>query len=111
AAFGVTIVYHNRNQRDDVPFRYVGSLKELAAEADVLLVATPGGGGTQRVVNADVLAALGPEGILVNVGRGSIVDEAALIRALERGEILSAGLDVYENEPQVPEALRAIENA
>lgn len=109
AGFGVTIVYHNRRPRDDVPFRYVGTLQELAAQADVLVIATPGGAGTHHAVNADVLAALGPQGILINIGRGSIVDEAALVGALERGDILSAGLDVFENEPQVPEALKAID--
>ncbi|MGV6876095.1 2-hydroxyacid dehydrogenase [Pseudochelatococcus sp. B33] len=111
AAFGVTIVYHNRNPRDDVPFRYIGTLEELAAAADVLVVATPGGDSTHHAVNAQVLTALGPEGILINIGRGSTVDEAALIGALERGEILSAGLDVFEDEPHVPEALKAIEQA
>lgn len=109
AAFGVTIVYHNRNPRDDVPYRYIGTLRELAEQADVLVVATPGGAGTHHAVNCEVLAALGRDGVLVNIGRGSIVDEAALVDALERDIILSAGLDVFEHEPRVPAALQAIE--
>lgn len=111
AAFGVDILYHNRNPRADVPFRYVATLTDLAAQADVLVVATPGGPGTHHAVSAGVLKALGPQGILINIGRGSIVDETALIGALERGDILTAGLDVFENEPQVPQALAAIERA
>lgn len=111
SAFGVTILYHNRSPRTDVPYRHVGSLKELAALADVLIVATPGGSATHHAVNADVLKTLGPEGILINIGRGSTVDEAALIAALQNGDILSAGLDVFEDEPRVPQALMAIEHA
>ncbi|MGI6246398.1 MAG: 2-hydroxyacid dehydrogenase [Pseudochelatococcus sp.] len=105
AAFDVTILYHNRNPRTDVPYRYVDTLKGLAEEADVLLVAAPGGEGTHRVVDAEVLAALGRDGILVNIGRGGIVDEQALIAALEQGVIRSAGLDVFADEPRVPQAL------
>ncbi|MFC0220793.1 2-hydroxyacid dehydrogenase [Pseudochelatococcus lubricantis] len=111
AAFGVTILYHNRQPRTDVPFRYVDSLKGLAGEADVLIVATPGGEGTRHAVDAEVLAALGSDGVLVNIGRGSVVDEVALIAALEQGAILSAGLDVFADEPRVPQALIDLDRA
>ena len=107
AAFGMSIAYTARNQRE-VPYRYVGSAKELAAEVDFLVVITPGGAATKHLINAEVLTALGKKGILVNVARGSVVDEAALIDALERGTIGGAGLDVFENEPNVPERLLAL---
>ena len=107
-AFGMSIAYHTRTARPELPHRYVPSLVQLAAESDFLVVITPGGAGTRKIVNAEVLAALGAKGILVNVARGSVVDEAALIDALQRGVIAGAGLDVFENEPNVPEALRAM---
>lgn len=107
--FGVDILYHNRTPRDDVPYRYIDTLQGLAQACDVLIVATPGGEGTRHAVDAPVLAALGSDGILVNIGRGSTVDEAALVEALSRGALLSAGLDVFENEPHVPQALKAVE--
>ena len=109
--FGLQIEYHNRRRRDDVPFPYHPSLVELAAAVDTLMIVLPGGASTHHVVDADVLAALGPDGILVNIGRGSVVDTDALIAALENGTIAGAGLDVYETEPQVPQALIDIENA
>jgi len=107
-AFGMDIAYHTRHARPELPHRYVPSLVQLAAESDFLVVITPGGAGTRKIVDAEVLAALGPKGILVNVARGSVVDEAALIDALQRGVIGGAGLDVFENEPNVPEALRTM---
>ena len=109
-AFGMAIAYTSRSAKE-VPYRYLPDAKALAAESDVLVVITPGGAATRKLINAEVLAALGKgrgEGILVNVARGSVVDEAALIDALEQGVIAGAGLDVFENEPQVPERLRAI---
>ncbi len=109
-AFGMAIAYTSRSAKA-VPYRYLPDAKALAAESDVLVVITPGGAATRKLIDADVLAALGKgrgEGILVNVARGSVVDEAALIDALERGVIAGAGLDVFENEPNVPERLRAI---
>jgi lactate dehydrogenase-like 2-hydroxyacid dehydrogenase len=86
-------------------------LKALAAESDFLIVACPGGPGTQKLVNADVLASLGSEGTLINIARGSVVDETALITALENGTIRTAGLDVFEDEPRVPAGLMKCERA
>lgn len=111
AAFNMSIAYTSRSAKACVPYRYLPSARDLAAESDFLVIITPGGDGTRKMINAEVLAALGKgrgEGILVNVARGSVVDEAALIDALERGVIAGAGLDVFENEPQVPERLRAL---
>lgn len=111
AAFGMSIAYTSRSAKAGVPYRYLPTAKDLAAESDFLVIITPGGDGTRKMINAEVLAALGKgrgEGILVNVARGSVVDEAALIDALERGVIAGAGLDVFEAEPQVPERLRAL---
>jgi hydroxypyruvate reductase len=107
-AFGMSIAYHTRHARPELPYRYLPTLVQLAAESDFLVIITPGGAGTRRIVDAEVLAALGSKGILVNVARGSVVDEAALIDALERGVIGGAGLDVFEDEPRVPERLRAM---
>ena len=110
AAFDMAVAYHNRRPRPDVPWPYVATLLELARGSDVLVVATPGGAGTRHLVDAGVLAALGPDGFLVNVGRGSVVDTAALVRALGDGTIAGAALDVIEGEPVVPDALRALPN-
>ena len=111
-AFGMSIAYTARSAKPALPHRYLPSAEALAAESDFLVVITPGGAGTRHLINAQVLAALGRSspggGILVNVARGSVVDEAALIDALERGVIAGAGLDVFEAEPQVPERLRAL---
>ena len=106
--FGMGIAYTARSARPGVPYRYLPSAAALAAASDFLVVITPGGAGTHKLIGAEVLAALGSAGILINVARGSVVDEAALIDALERGVIAGAGLDVFENEPQVPERLRAM---
>lgn len=108
AAFGMRIAYTARKARPALPYAYFANAEALAAESDHLVVITPGGAGTRHLVNAAVLRALGPKGILVNVARGSVVDEAALIDALEQGVIGGAALDVFENEPQVPERLRAL---
>ena len=107
--FGMTVGYHNRNEKD-VPYRYYPTLLEMARDVDTLVVVVPGGAATHHLVDAEVLAALGPDGILVNVGRGTVVDEAALVEALRNGTIQAAGLDVYENEPQVPQELIDLEN-
>lgn len=104
-AFGVSIAYHGRSQQPGVGYEYYDSPTALAAACDVLIIIVPGGPGTKHLVGTEVLAALGPEGVLINVARGSIVDEAALIAALQAGAILGAGLDVFENEPHVPEEL------
>jgi hydroxypyruvate reductase len=108
AAFGMPIAYTARAPKPELPYRFLPSAKALAAESDFLVVITPGGAGTRKLIDAEVLAALGPQGIVVNVARGSVIDEAALIDALERGTIAGAGLDVFENEPEVPERLRAL---
>lgn len=106
-AFGMSVAYTSR-QPKEVPYRYLPSAVALAAEVDFLVVITPGGAATRHLINAEVLAALGAKGILVNVARGSVVDEAALIDALERGVIGGAALDVFESEPNVPERLCAL---
>ena len=100
-AFGAIIAYHSRSPKD-VSWAYHDSPVALAAASDVLVVLTPGGAGTEHLVDADVLDALGPEGYLVNVARGSVVDEKELVAALEAGRIAGAGLDVFADEPHVP---------
>jgi hydroxypyruvate reductase len=109
-AFGMSIAYTARNARPALSYRYFPSAKALAAEVDFLVLITPGGEGTRRMINREVLQALGPRGYLINVARGSVVDEAALIEALQQGVIAGAGLDVFEDEPRVPAALRALDN-
>lgn len=109
-AFDMSIAYTARNARPDSPYRYLPSAEALAAEVDFLVVITPGGAGTRKLIDARVLAALGKDGYLINVARGSVVDEAALIEALQNGTIAGAGLDVFESEPNVPEALKALDN-
>ncbi|MFD2236428.1 2-hydroxyacid dehydrogenase [Aureimonas populi] len=103
--FGVSIAYHNRSRREDVPYAYHDSLIGLAGAVDTLIIAAPGGASTDKAVNGKVLEALGPEGVLINIGRGTTVDEPALIEALRAGAIRAAGLDVFEKEPSVPRAL------
>ncbi len=110
AAFDMEIAYHTRRRRTDLPWRYFDSAVSLAAEVDCLVIAAPGGAGTHHMVDAAVLAALGPRGFLVNVGRGSIVDTQALVAALRSGGIAGAGLDVYEDEPSIPQDLRDMSN-
>ena len=109
--FGLEIVYYGRRAQADVPYRYYPSLIDLAKASDVLIVVAPGGPGTRHIINAEVLEALGPDGVLINIARGSLVDERALIEALRTGKILAAGLDVFENEPSVPQELIALDNA
>ena len=110
-AFGLPIAYHNRRPVEGVGYAYHPSLIELARAVDTLVCVAPGGAATDKAVNAAVLAALGPQGVLVNIGRGSAVDEAALAAALADGTILAAGLDVFADEPDVPEALMKAQNA
>jgi lactate dehydrogenase-like 2-hydroxyacid dehydrogenase len=104
-AFDVDLAYTGRAGKPDAPYRFVPSLVELARAVDVLVVAAAGGEATRALVDRQVLDALGPDGFLVNVARGSVVDEAALVSALEEGRLGGAGLDVYADEPHVPAAL------
>jgi lactate dehydrogenase-like 2-hydroxyacid dehydrogenase len=104
-AFGMSIAYTARSQKPDVGYTYYPTAAALAAQVDFLVVITPGGAGTRHLIDAKVLQALGPQGYLINVARGSVVDEAALVAALQAGTIAGAGLDVYANEPHVPQAL------
>ena len=105
--FEMEIGYASRTRQPDIPYRYFERLVDLASWCDVLMIAAPGGPGTYHAVNADVLSALGPEGFLVNVARGTLVDSSALAAALREGSIAGAGLDVVEGEPAVPPALAA----
>ena len=109
-ACGFKIAYHGRNRRPDVAYPYYPTLLELAEAVDTLMVVVPGGASTHHVVDEHVLKALGPDGIVINIGRGSVIDEEALVAALRDGTILSAGLDVYEHEPDVPAELIAMEH-
>ena len=107
--FGCTISYHNRREIPGSPFAYVDSAAALAAGVDVLIVAAAGGKGTQKLVDREVLEALGPDGYLINVARGSVVDEDALVELLTERKLAGAGLDVFTREPHVPEALLALD--
>jgi lactate dehydrogenase-like 2-hydroxyacid dehydrogenase len=108
ASFDMSISYTSRNKVADSPYAYYPTPAALAAEVDFLMVITPGGAGTKGLINAEVLSALGSKGYLINVARGSVVDESALITALQNNVIAGAALDVFENEPHVPAALCAM---
>lgn len=110
AAFNCRIAYHARNPRPGVTFAYYPDPVSLARDSDYLIVITPGGDGTRKLVGKAVIEALGPDGTLISLARGSVVDEAEMVSALADGRLGAAGLDVYENEPHVPEALFAMEN-
>ncbi|WP_213881135.1 2-hydroxyacid dehydrogenase [Pseudomonas sp. dw_358] len=111
AAFDMKIAYYRRNQPyPDVPYTHYADLEALARDADHLVIIVPGGADTERLINAQVLKALGPKGLLINVARGSVVDEKALIAALQAGEMGGAGLDVFEDEPNVPDELLSMDN-
>src|SRR5262245_13264400 len=109
-AMRVPVVYHSRRPAADVAYRHYPKLIDMARDVGILLVITPGGTETRNLINAEVLSALGPEGILINMSRGSVVDQPALIKALADKTIMSAGLDVYQNEPNVPAELIAMDN-
>ena len=107
-AFNLEIGYCTRTRRTDVPYRYHANALQLARWCDFLIVITPGGPSTHHLVNAPIIDAIGPQGVLVNVARGSVLDTAALAEALHRGRLAGAGLDVYESEPMPPEALMGL---
>ena len=109
AVFDADIHYHTRSQKD-VPYTYHASLTDMAKAVEVLICITPGGASTHHIVDRDVLDALGPEGTLINVSRGSVVDEAALVAALQERRLGYAALDVFEEEPKIPDALKAMPN-
>ncbi|WP_151445974.1 2-hydroxyacid dehydrogenase [Lacisediminimonas profundi] len=108
--FGMQIGYHGRSEQKDVPYRYFADAAELARWAKILVVACPGGKGTEKIIDERVLQALGSDSYLINISRGSTIDEPALIRALQAGTIAGAGLDVFVDEPRVPEALCQLDN-
>ena len=108
-AFGAEVIYHSRNQKD-APYSYFGNLAEMGRHSDVLVCVTPGGSATRHLVDAQVINALGPEGVLINVSRGTVVDEQALVAALAEGRLGGAGLDVFREEPKVPVELREMDN-
>jgi lactate dehydrogenase-like 2-hydroxyacid dehydrogenase len=109
--FDMQVGYHNRQKRTDVDYTYLPTLVELAKWSDFLVVATVGGPQTRQLVNRDVLAALGPNGIIINIARGPVVDETAMAELLKSGELGGAALDVFEDEPKVPASLKALPNA
>jgi lactate dehydrogenase-like 2-hydroxyacid dehydrogenase len=109
-AFGLPVAYHNRRQVEGLAYEYHPTLVSLAGAVDTLISVVPGGASTLKAVNAEVLKALGPNGVFVNIGRGSTVDEDALAAALRDGTIRAAGLDVFADEPNVPKALLELPN-
>jgi lactate dehydrogenase-like 2-hydroxyacid dehydrogenase len=108
-AFGVPVVYHSRNPHD-VNYKYYPKLLDMARDVDTLMIIVPGGAATLNMINAEVLKALGPRGIVINMARGSVIDEPALIEALKNRTILSAGLDVFAKEPEVPKELMEMDH-
>ncbi|MEM8814074.1 MAG: 2-hydroxyacid dehydrogenase [Pseudomonadota bacterium] len=109
-SFGVKIAYHGRRPQEGVDYPYYDTVAGLAEAVDILMVVVPGTDATRHLIDTEVLQALGPNGVLINIGRGSVVDETALVEALRDGTIRSAGLDVFENEPQVPDELVAMDH-
>lgn len=110
AAFGMHIVYYGRHHQPDVAYPFFDDLKAMARASDYLMLTAPGGPATRHLVDAAVIEALGPEGVIINIARGSVADEAAMVAALLAGKLGGAGLDVYEDEPRVPEALLKLDN-
>jgi len=106
----VPVVYHTRKPAADLSYQHYPDLIEMAKAVDTLVVIVPGGAATAKMINAEVMKALGPRGVIINVARGTVVDEPALISALQSGTILAAGLDVFEREPNVPDELKAMQN-
>lgn len=110
-AFGLKLAYYGRNRQTDVAYPFYSDLVAMARDVDILMVILPGGAETRHLINRPVLEALGPDGVLINVARGTVVDETTLIEFLKAKKILAAGLDVFEFEPKVPDALLALDNA
>ncbi len=108
--FGVPIVYHTRRRRPELAYRHYPELIDMARDVDTLIVIVPGGAETRNMIDARVLDALGPDGVLINIARGSVVDEPALIAALKQRKIFAAGLDVFADEPNVPAELMTMDN-
>jgi lactate dehydrogenase-like 2-hydroxyacid dehydrogenase len=109
-AFDMRVVYHGRKQKAELAWPFYKDIEMMAAHCDYLVLACSGGPDTYHIVNARVLEALGPKGYLINVARGSCVDEEALVAALEQKKIAGAGLDVYAHEPNVPDTLKTMDN-
>lgn len=109
-AFGMKIAYHGPRAKAGVAYRFYPNLAEMAGAVDYLVVSCPGGAGTRNLVNAEVLRALGPKGVVVNISRGSVIEEPAMVEMLRDGRLGGAGLDVFADEPRVPEALLPLEN-
>ncbi|MEM8834097.1 MAG: 2-hydroxyacid dehydrogenase [Pseudomonadota bacterium] len=110
AAFDMNVVYYGPREKPEYDYKYYSDIEEMASDSDFLILTCPGGEATHNLVDANVLDALGSEGILINIARGSVVDQPALIEALENGTIKAAGLDVFDNEPHVPEELISMDN-
>jgi lactate dehydrogenase-like 2-hydroxyacid dehydrogenase len=108
--FDMVVSYHSRRPRQDVQYSYFATALELAAAVDFLIVATPGGAGTRHLIDRQALEALGPEGFVINIARASVIDTAALVEALQQQRIAGAALDVFDDEPQVPDALKMLGN-
>jgi lactate dehydrogenase-like 2-hydroxyacid dehydrogenase len=108
--FDMQVSYHNRRPRLDVGYQYCATVLELAAHCDFLVVATPGGSGTEHLVGSAELQALGRDGFIVNIARASVIDTAALLQALQSGQIAGAGLDVFDDEPRVQDAFKTLDN-
>ena len=106
----MTVLYNTRTSRADLPYAHESDLLKMAEQCDYLVAACPGGAATRHIINAEVLRALGSQGFVVNVARGSVVNTADLVHALQSGVIAGAGLDVFEGEPSIPEALKAMDN-
>ena len=106
----VPVVYHSRKPAEGLSYKHYPDLMEMAKAVDTMIVIVPGGPSTAKMINADVLKALGPRGVLINVARGSVIDEPALIAALKSGTILAAGLDVFVDEPKVPDEFKTMQN-
>ena len=109
-AFGLPISYFGRRRQSDVPYKFYDNLVAMARDVDTIIVVTPGGAGTESLINAEVLKALGSRGVLINMSRGSVVDEQALMAALKSGTIMAAGLDVFRGEPNLNPALLELDN-